>query len=369
MCGLFLCMRSIVHVLLSGLIVLSLFTLCTPAVAVAMIVGLTIVGYVLHRYFVSCYRCTMYVAYVVLFILLSLGIFVTHCYHRVGIVLRYPVAVTKACMHHQAPGVSSTALVMQASRYVLAYLASGEYAEQGVTTLRHDYLLDYHITFFSYYDLQNLFYEVFARQIYAFSTSNPTPFIIDCGSNIGVTLLFLKKMYPQAHIIGFEPGKAAFNVLLKNVKDNGLTDVEVYNKALSNKEGTVSFFVNKGNQGCTRMNMMTSDFGCTERESIECTRLSHYITKPVDFLKIDVEGAEGLILEDLAQSGKLALVKRMAIEYHHHLFNNQEDKLATFLKLLEDNNFGYQLAVDDAGAKTPCAVQYPLIYAYNKKLM
>jgi len=362
----FLCLQSILNLLISGAIALLVFALCVPTVAMVILIGLLVFGYVLNRYCVSCYRWIKNLGYALFFILVSGMALLMYRYHRVGIVLRYPVAVAKVSRSSVLPAAS---LIRQASRYVAAYLVSGEYAEQGASHVRSDYLLNYRITFFSYYDLQHLFYEVFARQIYAFSTDNPAPFIIDCGSNIGVTLLFLKKMYPQAHIIGFEPGKAAFNVLLKNIKDNGLADVEVYNKALSNNDGTISFFTNKGNQGCTRMNMMHNDFGCTERESVECVRLSHYITKPVDFLKIDVEGAEGLILEDLAQSGKLALVKRMAIEYHHHLFNNREDKLAAFLKLLEDNNFGYQLSVDDADAKTPYSAQYPLIYAYNKNMM
>jgi len=182
-----------------------------------------------------------------------------------------------------------------------------------------------------------------------------------------VYFIFLSLSNPsQARIIGFEPGKNAFKVLLENVRRNNLSDVDVYNKACANKDGTITFFTDSSNQGCTRMNMMEKTHGCTTFDTIECVKLSPFVDRPVDLLKIDVEGAEYMILEELASTGKLALINNMIIEYHHHLFNPSEDKLSSFLKILEDNNFGYQLSVDGGDHTQPREAQYPMIYAYKK---
>ena len=96
------------------------------------------------------------------------------------------------------------------------------------------------------------------------------------------------------------------------------------------------------------------------------TRLSPYLEGPVDFLKLDVEGSERDVLQELADAGKLALVEQMVVEYHHHL-EPGTDRLAAFLGLLEEHGFGYQLA---APLRLPIArdtFQDVLVYAYRKK--
>lgn len=67
-----------------------------------------------------------------------------------------------------------------------------------------------------------------------------------------------------------------------------------------------------------------------------------YIDRTVDFLKMDVEGAEMEIMEDLRREDKLKHIRQMAIEYHRHIVSNS-DELSKMLRLLEDSGFRYQL--------------------------
>jgi hypothetical protein len=60
-------------------------------------------------------------------------------------------------------------------------------------------------------------------------------------------------------------------------------------------------------------------------------------------LKIDVEGSEIVAFAELEASGKMALIRRMFIEYHHHL-PNETNRLSTFLDRLERSGFDYELA-------------------------
>ena len=48
-------------------------------------------------------------------------------------------------------------------------------------------------------------------------------------------------------------------------------------------------------------------------------RLWEFIRSDIDLLKLDVEGAEDAVMDELADSGKLRYVRRLHLEYHHHI--------------------------------------------------
>jgi hypothetical protein len=52
--------------------------------------------------------------------------------------------------------------------------------------------------------------EIFEEECYSFNASSSYPFIIDCGSNIGLSIIYFKRQYPNARIIGFEPDPMIF---------------------------------------------------------------------------------------------------------------------------------------------------------------
>ncbi|MFH1644226.1 MAG: FkbM family methyltransferase, partial [bacterium] len=99
-------------------------------------------------------------------------------------------------------------------------------------------------------------------------------------------------------------------------------------------------------------------------EEVETTLLSSYINQKVDFLKMDIEGAETLVFQDLKNNDKLKYINEMIIEYHHTL---KENGLSKLLKALEKNNFVYQIS---SNLKTPFEknnYQVFLIHAYQKE--
>lgn len=103
-------------------------------------------------------------------------------------------------------------------------------------------ILGFTMDYFELKDLLYLFDDIFVRQPYYFVTEKPDPLIVDCGSNIGTSILYFKKLYPEARIIAFEPFEEAFEKLRENVESNKLKNVRLHNVALSSKEGTVDFF-------------------------------------------------------------------------------------------------------------------------------
>jgi hypothetical protein len=97
---------------------------------------------------------------------------------------------------------------------------------------------------------------------------------------------------------------------------------------------------------------------------VRAVRLSTFITEEVDFLKIDIEGAEMEVLEELAASGKMNLVQQMAIEFHHHVVRN-DDRMSRFLKTLEVQGYGYQLRTAMQRPVYMGSFQDIMVYAYK----
>jgi FkbM family methyltransferase len=224
----------------------------------------------------------------------------------------------------------------------------------------------FRVSYFHLNQLVYLFKEIFLNAQYLFQTDDEQPLIIDCGSNIGIGILFFKSLYPKAHVIGFEPDPETFHVLKNNIEENHLIGVDVYQCALSSEEGTVKFFHDDRQKGSLLMSLYQERLA-GDVIIVPARLLSPFITREVELLKMDIEGAEAVVLPELAESGKLQMVKQIHLEYHHHI-RQQKDELSPILKLLEDNNFGYYLTADKSRGKLPSPRDFQdiAIYGYRK---
>jgi FkbM family methyltransferase len=185
--------------------------------------------------------------------------------------------------------------------------------------------------------------EIFLKQDYFFTSAKPDPVIIDCGSNIGVSILYFKRKYPRARVTGFEPDPAIFGFLQKNVAANKWSDVTLHNCALSDREGETELFCESNLAGSLRGSLRKDRTQQdVESKTVKTVLLSNYVRGDVDFLKIDIEGMEMAVIEDLEREGKLSRVREMAIEYHHHVPAG-DDSLSRLLAILETNGFGYRI--------------------------
>ncbi len=62
----------------------------------------------------------------------------------------------------------------------------------------------------------------------------------------------------------------------------------------------------------------------------------------MDLLKLDIEGAEYLVMKDLVKTEKIKFIKEIIMEYHHTPLESMR-QLPQLLTWLEDNNFYYEL--------------------------
>ncbi len=237
--------------------------------------------------------------------------------------------------------------------------------ESGSVKKQHARVLDYSVSYLDKTNLFLLYQDIFLGRIYEMPLENKRPVILDCGSNIGLSALFFKSLYPDSKILAFEPHPSFFQILKENADNNHLSDVHLYQKALSNEKGSIDFYLNDpDNPGSLNM-------GIIQREDnadcivVEADLLSNYITGPIDLLKLDIEGAEENVLIDLEHAGKLASINNIVCEYHHHI-DEGVDRLSNTLHILENAGFGYQLRAYCDHPPRKGAYQDVIVYAFRK---
>ncbi len=224
--------------------------------------------------------------------------------------------------------------------------------------------LGFDIHGFDYETMYYLFEEIFLRGEYAFTTSNNAPRILDCGANIGYATLFFKWRYPKAIIDALEPDPATFAMLQKNITHNNIENVTLHNTALSANEGITSFFIDDKLEGSLSMSTNPERVS-SKRIDVHTESLKKYLREgTVDFLKLDVEGAEAEIISQLDTLSLFTHIREMAIEYHHHI-GNSPSCLGEFLAILESNGFQYQINARSIPVCTGNKFQDINIYCYR----
>jgi len=172
--------------------------------------------------------------------------------------------------------------------------------------------------------------QIFVRQIYRFESSSETPLIIDGGANIGISVLYFKKLYPESRIIAFEPDPMIFRTLRANLKTFRLREVELVPKALWTDDSDLEFTQEGGEAGRLR-----AAKGLHHRIKVAGARLKSYLDRQIDLLKLDIEGAETAVLKDCA--AELSRVQRLFVEYHS--FADDPQTLHELLSLLHQAGF------------------------------
>jgi len=198
-------------------------------------------------------------------------------------------------------------------------------------------------------EFEAIYKAIFQEGEYDFTTVNPEPRIIDAGAHIGVATLYFKKKYPMANIICFEPNPSTFSLLQKNIIQNNLEDVTLVSAALATDRGEVPFYIGNPKDGETpytwgdsaaRNKWLGENPNAYKTISVQAITLSEYLTKPVDLLKLDVEGSEEEVLREAGE--KLRNIKQIFMEFHGSSTNPANDS-GRLLELLRSNGFSFNI--------------------------
>jgi FkbM family methyltransferase len=164
--------------------------------------------------------------------------------------------------------------------------------------------------------------------------------VFDIGANMGIFSIFsiVKRKAKKAY--AFEPIKSTLKLLDYNCKLNGISnEIELINKGLSNFTGNIDMSISSVNIGA---NSMVFSHGNDLSEYVEVTTLDSFIDfnsiKKVDFIKVDIEGAE----RDFLEGARATLAKfkpKLAICTYHLI-----DDPVVLTKLILEANPDYKIS-------------------------
>lgn len=201
----------------------------------------------------------------------------------------------------------------------------------------------YLITYFNKAELNILLDEIFDKKIYDIELATSTPTIFDVGAHIGLATIFFKQRYPLAKITAFEPNPNTFPLLEENTYFNNIHNVTLHNVALGKQSSKRTLYIDSSNGGGFSTASFLKDAwdGTQESLGIEVVTepLSKYIISTIDLMKIDVEGSEQEIIEELEESGKIKNIKNIIIEFHP----TKKQDIEKVKSILQKNGFEIEI--------------------------
>jgi FkbM family methyltransferase len=177
--------------------------------------------------------------------------------------------------------------------------------------------------------------------------------VVDIGANIGYyTLIAAKLVGNQGIVYAFEPEPSSYKLLCKNIQANGYTNITAVQKAVSKTNGKTKFYVDAA---MTNFSSFGKDNVLTRSKNLDCLEvetitLDDFFGRTVgddriDFMKIDVEGAEELVVDGAERVLKNNSLK-ILMEFVPELLRNVGTDPLKLLYKLQNYGFAIKLIND-----------------------
>lgn len=173
------------------------------------------------------------------------------------------------------------------------------------------------------------------------SLIKPNMRAVDIGAHIGYFTVMMADLAGEGgRVFAFEPEPKNFELLSKNIALNRFSNVSLHNLALGDKSGERELFTdnfNLGNPSFARKNIPRESTG--EGIDVSVKTLDEILPagEQIDFIKIDVQGAEALALAGAKQT--LGRVKAMIVEFWPYGLRNVGSDPLNFLQGLTEQGF------------------------------
>lgn len=200
-------------------------------------------------------------------------------------------------------------------------------------------------------------HEVYVAGVYDFVATAPEPRIIDCGAHTGCAVLRWRQLYPEARITAIEADSAIAALLRENLRTWADAKTEIINAAAWTHDGEVRFAATGKDNG------LVSADGARVIPALDLALLCR---ERIDLLKMDIEGAEALVLPHLAATGTLRNVRALVCEWHE--WGPNPPRLHETLAHLAAAGFDYRIVQADTLGDGTSAV-FPRLRHPGNQLM
>lgn len=176
--------------------------------------------------------------------------------------------------------------------------------------------------------------EIFGDEVYRFECRTAAPHIIDAGANIGLSVIYFKQLFPDATIVAYEPDPQMFGLLAQNT--SSYPGITLHQAAAWTEYTELTFYTEGSLAGSSEVDFLNKGQSTT----VAAVRLKDELQKrPVDFLKIDIEGAENSVLFDIED--ELDNVGLLFFEYHSP--HSKQQLLGEMLRMVASKGFRYSI--------------------------
>ncbi len=137
-------------------------------------------------------------------------------------------------------------------------------------------------------------------------TLRPSMTFVDIGANIGYhTLLAARTVGPSGRCYAFEPDPHNYDLLCRNISLNGFQNITPVQKIISDRNAVQKLFRSTRNYGGHSLAAENVNLGVADHVEIESVTLNDFFKSQgsprIDLIKMDTQGAEGLILAGAGQ--------------------------------------------------------------------
>jgi len=169
----------------------------------------------------------------------------------------------------------------------------------------------------------------------------------DIGGNIGLYSIYAALKHQNIDVTTFEPSTSNLQTLSRNISINKLNEkIKIFQLPLTNKDNSFLMMKESQFEEGGALNVFGEDFDFEGNKFIDKNSYKIYgtsinylldnkILETPDYIKIDVDGIEHLILLGANKHLQNSKIKSLSIEINE-LFIEQRDKILNIMKL---NNF------------------------------
>ncbi len=169
--------------------------------------------------------------------------------------------------------------------------------------------------------------------------------ILDIGTNSGYYCLIAAHLVGEKGVVyAFEPAPDNFALLVEHIEANGFTNIIPVPKAVSNKSGKGRLFLATDSGSHSIMYKPTGK----DSVEVEVTSVDEFmenINRPVDLVKMDVEGSEIRVLEGMLETIRRNPELKIITEFYPDVLQKSGCSPEEFLGKLMD--FGFKLYIID----------------------
>ena len=176
--------------------------------------------------------------------------------------------------------------------------------------------------------------------------------VVDIGAHVGFfTLLAAKLVGPTGEVYAFEAEPENYKILQSNINRNKYQNVTAENQAVSDNNGTAHFYLSgldNGSHSLHKVRRRMTRGAIKVRETTLDAFFKAQGWPVIDLIKIDVEGAENMVIKGMQQVLALQPAPDLVIEFCPFLLEEAGNKSGLLIRTLQSLDYSVFTITDEA---------------------